>query len=472
MAEALTILPLPHYLARLMRKRVLLLALPIFLVQFPTPVEAVDIFGLKLFEKKKAASVPTPTSADEAAAKSDASRVDALVASKDLGGALKLARSIVAQRGLTSAAARAQFQIGQILEQQEKYEDAFKAYSDYLTNYPRGGDFDSVVKAQFDIAKMYMEGRKKKVLGVTISTSYGKAETMFAEIVQKAPFHRLAPIAQFNKGQVLERAGKPSEALAAYQELVVRYPGDAIADDAQYQIGYVQLQETQRGSYDQNARQRAKEAFEDFASRYPNSEKVAQARQNVKSLSSNDVSGSLDAARFYDRAKQYRAAAIYYNYVIRQSPGSPESQIASKRINELKGIVGADALRAPSKALTGADAYARRQAQSRVDVASRPDFAGPAVNLPPLPPGMNSGMRIPVGPAVEPALPTGDPLQGGAGLIPAQDLPPIPEPKPVEKPEGDGAPATGETPLPAPDAPESTPSEPSAPKTKKPKSKK
>ena len=432
-----------------MRKRALYLALPILILHLPQPAEAVDVFGFKFFEKKKPATAVAPTTADEAVAKGDLKRVDELLARNELGDALKLARTIVAQRGQTSAAARAQFMIGQILERQQDYEDAFKAYSDYLTNYPRGGDFDNTVKAQFDIAKMYMEGRKKKVLGVTIATSYGKAETMFADIVRRAPFHRLAPLAQFNVGQVLERAGKPSEALAAYQELVVRYPGDAIADDAQYQIGYVQLQEAQRGSYDQNARQRAKEAFEDFAARYPRSEKFAQAQQNIKALSTNDVAGSLDAARFYDRAKQYRAAAIYYNDVIRQSPATPESEIARKRLAELKTIVGPEVLRPPGKPLTGADAYARRQAQGRVDAAGRPDFAGPFINLPPLPPGANPQLRMPNGPIVEPALPTGDPLQPGAGLIPATDLPPLPEPKP------EGAPAQADAPVPAPEpAPE------------------
>lgn len=416
-----------------MRKRALYLALPILFLHLQSPVQAVDIFGFKVFEKKKATSLPTATPADEAAARADVKQADELVAKGDLKAALKLARSNVALRGQAAAAARAQFQVGQILERQQDFEDAFEAYSGYLTNYPRGGDFDGAVKAQFEIAKMFMEGRKKKVLGVTISSSFGKAEKMFAEIVRRAPFHRLAPMAQFNVGQVLERQGKPTEALAAYQELVVKYPGDAIADDAQYQIGYVQLKETQRGSYDQNARQRAKEAFEDFGARFPASEKIAQARQNIKTLSTNDVAGSLDAARFYDRAKQYRAAAIYYNDVIGQAPGSPESTIARTRLDELKKIVGADALRGPSKALTGAEAYARRQAQSQVDVSSRPDFAGPAVNLPPLP-GGGLPMRLPTGPAVEPALPTGDPLQPAPGLIPAAELPPVPEATPAEAP--------------------------------------
>ena len=90
-----------------MRKRALYLAIPIVMLHIPQPASAVDIFGLKLFEKKKPSTLPIPTAADESTAKGDVSRVEALAAKGELKDALKLARSIVAERGQTSAAARA-----------------------------------------------------------------------------------------------------------------------------------------------------------------------------------------------------------------------------------------------------------------------------------------------------------------------------------------------------------------------------
>jgi len=83
-------------------------------------------------------------------------------------------------------------------------------------------------------------------------------------------------------------------------------------------------------------------------------------------------------------------------------------------------------------------------------VASRPDFNGPSIPLPPLPDDGRSQLRLPgvMGPITEPALPTVDPLQDPAAakmrandpLIPVPAIPPVPEdpkpePDPADKPK-------------------------------------
>jgi outer membrane protein assembly factor BamD len=175
---------------------------------------------------------------------------------------------------------------------------------------------------------------------------------------------------------------------------------------------------------------KAREAFEDFVNRYPNSEKVPQARENMRLLQGGVTKGSLDVAKFYDKTKQYRAAVIYYNEVIQYQPGTPDADYAKARIDTLREQVGDDALRAgPERSETGARATARRKLQAKVDTASRPDYVGPPVVVPeerivqkaPPPPGRpqlrtSPGTLEPPLPAVEPPLP-----------MPANDLPKPPE---------------------------------------------
>ena len=446
-----------------MRKPVLILSLPLAaLIAAPTPGRALDLPSWVPFVGKKEtpAAALAPTSGQESEAAAALKQGEAAESNGDTKGALAIYRGIVKENSLTAAASKAQFKIGQILERQGDLKGAYNAYADYTAKYPRGGEFDAVIQAQFNIAKAFLEGgKKKKVLGLSIAPSYDTAQEMFAGIVKRAAFHRLAPLAQFNVGQALEKQGKPTEAIGAYQEVIIRYPGDPVADDAQYQIGYVQYHETKEGSQDQAARVKAREAFEDFVNRYPGSEKTSQAKENIKSIGSADVKGSLDIAKFYDKTKNYRAAVVYYNEVIRIAPGTPESEASRKRIDELKSLVGVDALRTgPEKAQSGDMALARRRAQARVDVASRPDYNGPAIAYPY--PATGSGrpaMRTaPVGPIVEPALPQGDPLQGtpGAsgtatppsadpllspGTTPPPDLPPPPDEAGATKPADAGS---------------------------------
>ena len=358
----------------------------------------------------------------EGSAAEQMKKAETYEANGDLKAAYNAYRALVKRYGLSAVAPKAQRKVGILLERFGEYDKAYQAYETYLTKYQRGDDFESVVESMFKIAKLFLEGQKKKLLGVPVASSMARAQEMFEGIVKKAPFSRWAPLAQFNIGQAMEKQGKYVEALGAYQQVIVRYPTDPIADDAQYQIGYVRLKEHRQGSYDRASADKAREAFEDFVSRYPDSEKVPQARENAKTLSGSQTKGTLDIAKFYDKTKNYRAAVIYYNDVIKTQPDTPESTYAKTRISALKEKVGEDALRAgPERAETGARAQQRRKLQAKVDTVSRPDYAGPPVIVPEPEPDEVAPSGRPrlrttpssIGPAVEPPLPEALPQDTG-----------------------------------------------------------
>src|SRR4029453_13976384 len=85
-------------------------------------------------------------------------------------------------------------------------------------------------------------------------------------------------------------------------------------------------------------------AFQDFLFHYPKSEKAAQARKDLDILEHKQTNNSFKVANFYDKQKYYSAAVIKYNEVIRQQPGSEESNEAKKRIDQLRAKLGDAAL--------------------------------------------------------------------------------------------------------------------------------
>lgn len=354
------------------------------------------------------------SSAVEGSAAEQMAKAEKYEADNDLSSALNSYRGLVKRYGLSNLAPKAQLKVGIILERTGQYDKAYEAYNTYLGKYPRGDDFEKVVESMFKIGKLFLEGQKKKLLGIPIASSMDRAQQMFDGIVKKAPFSKWAPLAQFNIGQALEKQEKYPEAIAAYTAVVLRYAGDAVADDALYQIGFVRLKEYRDGSYDRASARKANEAFEDFINRYPESEKVPQARENMKSLETGATQGTLDIAKFYDKTKNYKAAVIYYNNVIKSQPDTAESNFAKTRISEIKANVGEDALRAgPERAETGSRAQSRRKLQAKVNTVSRPDYVGPPVIVREQPdevapsnrPRLRNSPSIGPVPAVEPPLP-------------------------------------------------------------------
>jgi outer membrane protein assembly factor BamD len=276
------------------------------------------------------------------------------------GAAIKAYRIIVKKYPKDTLAAGACWRLGQVQEQTHKYLAAAQSYAVLCEKYPKSERFAESVEAMFRIGETYLTGTRLKVLGITFNSGMDQAAEIFAMIIRTAPYGKYTARAQFDLGRAREKQNRNEAAIAAYQSVVEKFPEDPIAVDAQYQIGYIWSQASSSGTYDPAAANSAKIAFEDFLARYPNSEKAAQAKQNLKHMEHKQTNTAYDIARFYDKQKQYRAAAIYYNEVIRQQPGSTEGERAKKRISELRAKVGDAKLQAPSVTAAAANRKSRK----------------------------------------------------------------------------------------------------------------
>jgi outer membrane protein assembly factor BamD len=101
------------------------------------------------------------------------------------------------------------------------------------------------------------------------------------------------------------------------------------------------MEAASHGDYDQSAARKAIDAFQDFLVRYPDSDKAAQAQDNIQHLGQKETQGAYNIAKFYETQHDTRAAFIYYNEVVREDPNSAQSQDAKKRIAELRPQVEA-----------------------------------------------------------------------------------------------------------------------------------
>lgn len=329
--------------------------------------------------------------------------------------AISAYRRFIKDNPSSPLAMRAQYRIAELYEYLGDANKAFTNYQTLLAQYPDTPDFEKAVTRQVTIANEYLAGRKLKFLGLGVVPATDRAEEMFSSIIQNAPYSKNAPVAQFNLGLTYERQGRVKEAAAAYQAVLDNYPNSAVADDALYQIGYIYKRLGDSGrSQDLSAVITSKNTFEDYLLQFPSSEKSAQARDNVGALGAKETSDLMDIARFYDRFKNYRAAAIYYNDVVRRAPGTADAKASEARMQELRAEVGDDALRTgPEKAETGQKAAERRRLQSQVETTALADFNGPPrsdIVSDQLPvagaPRLRTGTRdVAPMPAVEPVLP-------------------------------------------------------------------
>ncbi|HEY7002306.1 MAG TPA: outer membrane protein assembly factor BamD [Candidatus Udaeobacter sp.] len=258
--------------------------------------------------------------------------------------AVRAYKSLVKRHPKDKLAPFALYRAGQLQEQEHNFFSAAESFSQLVEKYPGSLHFEEAIEAQFRIGEIYLNGKKLKFLGIPVASALDRAVTVFANVVRTAPYGKYTARAQFDIGLAREKQGANDAAIQAYQAVVDKFPNEPVAVDAQYQIGYIWFNAAQLGTKDAAAAANAKTAFEDFLFHYPKSEKAAQARANLEILEHKQTANSYKVAKFYDKQKYYRAAVIYYNEVIRQQPGSQESNEAKKRIDQLRAKFGDAAL--------------------------------------------------------------------------------------------------------------------------------
>src|SRR4030095_368103 len=258
--------------------------------------------------------------------------------------AIRAYKSLVKRHPKDALAPTALFRAAQLQEQTRQYTPAADSYLQLVERYASSAHFDEAVEGQFRVGKIFLNGKKLKVLGIPIASALDRAVTIFANVVRTAPYGKYTARAQFDIGMAREKQGANDAAIQAYQAVVDKFPNEPIAVDAQYQIGYIWFRASQRGTNDAAAANNAKTAFQDFLFHYPKSEKAAQAHKNLDLLEHKQTTDSFKVAKVYDKQKYYRAAVIYYNEVIRQQPGSDQSDKAKKRIDQLRAKLGDAAL--------------------------------------------------------------------------------------------------------------------------------
>jgi outer membrane protein assembly factor BamD len=302
-----------------------------------------------------------------------------LVDSGDNDKAIAAFRGVVHDYPRSKEAPEAQFLLAQTLQKKGDLEGAFKAYQMLLQKYPQTPKFEDSVAEEINIANAFLKGARVRVFGFLTVPSMEKAEEMYTDILKVSPYSKHAAITQFNLGLAMQRQGKAQEAIAAYQKVLDRYPNSPACDDAQYQIGYVYQQLGMTGkSQDLSALKESQNNYQDFLVQYPNSEKTQQAGLNMKLMISKESSDTLRVGRFYDFSKNYKAASIYYNDVIRRFPESEEATAAKTRLDELKALYGEDALRVGQERPENGERLAeRRRLQAQVESSAMANYDGP-----------------------------------------------------------------------------------------------
>lgn len=239
-------------------------------------------------------------------------------------------RQLVKHYPYAQVAGEAQFREAETLLARGELLSAFDSYQLLITNYRASPRFKRAIEQQFNIATKAISEKTDSFLFIARKAGRSSVVEMFETVIANAPASPLAAHSEFSIGQIYEKEEELDKAIAAYQKVADDYPKSEKAPIAQLRAAEL-IKKTNKRPDSPTKLPQQREAYEDFITKFPEHESKPEVVAQLGVISEQEAKKSFEVGQFYERKKNLRGAAIYYNDVLK-SENSPLKQKARERL--------------------------------------------------------------------------------------------------------------------------------------------
>jgi len=230
---------------------------------------------------------------------------------------------------------------GLCLEKMSYYYEAYCSYDRVLRIYPTFENINEIIEREFNIGENFLNGEKRKIMGIKMFSSLECAIEIFKSIAENAPFSKYGVTAQFNVGVALKKDKNYPQAKEAFEKVILNYPDSELIKDAKFEIADCSFRGSGEPEYEQTATRQAIDEFSRFLGDEGEGQDKSlsqEARKRLLVLQEKDAEHLYQIAKFYERVKKYKAACIYYEEIIEKYSDSSFSDKAEKNLKFLREI--------------------------------------------------------------------------------------------------------------------------------------
>jgi outer membrane protein assembly factor BamD len=162
----------------------------------------------------------------------------------------------------------------------------------------------------------------QKAMAFYEEENYSEAAKAFETVTRVARGTEYGQDAQYYLAESYYKDKQFLLAVSEYDRYISYYPQDERRPEIEFMAAMSYYNLSPRYNLDQNLTRKAIERFRLFNNRYPDHERVQEAASRIDELREKLAHKSYEAARFYVRTEQYKAATIYLDKTIDQYPES------------------------------------------------------------------------------------------------------------------------------------------------------
>lgn len=216
--------------------------------------------------------------------------------------------------------------------------DEYEALYDYeaiIKQFYGSPEFPKAVEREYEVAKMYLNGLKRKWFGIRIESGVVLGEELMIRVQERMPGSQLAEIAALELADYYYRIRDMPMAADMYGIFVINFPESQNRRYAALREIFANIASYKGPRYDQSGLTEAGVLIEDFQARYPAEAERAGVTVQLESwVDESAADHLLDTARWYLRQMDEESARYTLRRLIRAHPTSAASAEAVKILEE------------------------------------------------------------------------------------------------------------------------------------------
>ena len=277
--------------------------------------------------------------------------VEQLLRAKNSREARKLAIDWVVANRDHPQRDRGLYLVAQALYQYGNRIRAFYYLDELMDTYPESAYYGPALEKQFQIADRYLNGYKRRFLGVPAFHAYDEAVEMLFRIQHRSPGSQLAERALLRTANFYYHDGQYDFAADTYAAYLRTYPRSPITPRVRLRQAYSVYAQFRGPKFDATPAIDAREQLRELIAQYSELAKEENLPALVEQIDRTLARKLFVTADFYRRTNEPLGAAYTYRYVVKAYPDSDEAREAEVA---LKGLPEWAVSSAPDPAITPA----------------------------------------------------------------------------------------------------------------------
>ena len=255
--------------------------------------------------------------------------------------------------GATQDEQYALFLLGQVRQAKGDFDSAYETYESLLDRHSGTDLFDRVLACETEMAKGYLNGKKRKIFRMFWVSAQDEGQTMLEKIFRHDPRGVRGKAALLTLADYHFREGKFGEAEDEYQRLITNYPKDADVPQLKLLAAQAALGRFRGVKTDSRSLSDAEQRFRFLKEDHPDIARKEQVDLVMDGIKERKAEKDYDIADFYRRTNKEKGAIFYYRAVIKNYPRTVWADKARGRLAAMGVDEAPDPTSPPSVARAG-----------------------------------------------------------------------------------------------------------------------